>query len=195
MVRDVPHPPPFNAAIVVKKTLRFKSNAAFSTLFTATQLLDLLCVADTASSAYRLFSSLKIHSIEMWGPMASDLAPVTVSIEYQTPAAAGVGGPNFLKSDTSMGADQCAHVAAGPPQNSQAAMWQSRLASSQIVTLQGPTNTVVDVHLSLCLQNGETATAVASAVSGATVGTIYCRGLDALAAASTVLPPVSYATI
>ncbi len=190
------HPPPFLAAVVVKKTLRFKANAAVSNVnITAANLLDLLCLADTTTSAYRLMSSARLDSVELWGPMASDLAPVTVAVEFQTTSATSIGAPNALKSDTSMGAQQCAHVAMRPPAQSLAAMWQSLAATGTLFTLNGPINMVVDIHLSLYLQNGESPTAVTSAVAGATVGTVYCRGLDALAAASTKLPPVSYATI
>lgn len=151
-------------------------------------------MADTTTTAYRLFSSFKLHSVEMWAPMASDLVPVTASVEFQTPAAAAIGAPNSLRSDTSMGADQCAHVMSSPPPNSLAATWQSRAATGVLFTLNGPINSIVDVHLSLYLQNGETPLAVANALVAATVGTVYCRGLDGAAAAATVLPPVSYTT-
>ena len=190
------HPPPFAAAFVLKKTLRFKANAAFTaSSVNATNLLDLLCMADTVTTAQRLCSSVRLDYVELWAPMASDLAPVTVSVEIQTPNSATIGGPNLLKSDTSMGADRCAHVMLTPPPQSQSSMWQSRAGASTLFTMSGPINTVIDVHLSFYLQNGETPLAVASAVAGATVGTVYCRGLDALAAAATVFPPVSYATI
>lgn len=188
------HPDAFQAAVVVTKTLRFQSNAAFNTTFQANNWLDLLCMADTAVTAQRLFSSMKVHSIKMWGPMASTLVPVSVSCEFHTDAIVGVGAPNKITSDTSMGSNSCAYLHCGPPANSLAAMWQSRAANQPLVTLTGPVNTVIDVSLSLCLQNGEAALAVANALVGATVGTVYCRGLDAIAAAGTVFPPTSYAT-
>ncbi len=189
------HPTPFNAAVVVKKTLRFKANAAVNVNVTSVGVLDMLCMADTATTAQRLFSSVRLDSVEVWSPMASDLVPVTCSVEFQAPSATSIGSPNFLHSDTSMGSDHCAHLRTSPSPSSIASMWQSRTATNTLFTLVCPANSIVDVHLTLCLQNGEPATAVTGAPVGATVGTVYCRGLDGAAAASTVLPPVSYATV
>lgn len=191
----VPHPPPFQAAYVVGKVLRFKSNAAMSGLaISAVNLLDLLCMADTTTSAFRLMSSVLLRKVEIWGPMASDLSPVTVSAEFQTDASTGIGGSNALKSDTSMGSTRCAYVGFKPRTNSLASLWQGRASVQSLMKLSGPTGSIVDVHLTFVLQNGETPLAVANALVAATVGTVYCRGLDGVAAATTVLPPLSYAT-
>ncbi len=152
-------------------------------------------MANTTTTAYRVFSSAKINSISLWGPMASDLAPVTVTIEYQSPTATGIGAPNRLKSDTSVGSTACAFIRASPPRNSLAGNWIGQAGTSTLFTLTGPVNTIVDLNITFVLQNGETPTAVTNAVAGATVGQVYCRGLDALSAAGTVIPPVSYSTI
>lgn len=188
--------PEFQAAIVVGKVLRFQANAAFSgVVFTAVQLQDLLCMATTTTTASRLAASMKIKKICLWGPMSSTLAPVTVSLEYASDTSAGFGTPNKLMSDTSMGTSHPAYVCGAPPKNSLPDMWHSRISASNLFTISGPVNTVIDVHLTYVLQNGETPVAVTSAVVGATVGTVYCRGLDALASAATVFPPLSYTTI
>lgn len=191
----VPHPPPFQAAFVVGKVLRFKASSALSGLaITQTNLLDLLCMADTTTTAQRLMSSALLRKVEIWGPMASDLSPVTVSVEFPTDAANAIGASNALKSDTSMGATRCAYVGFKPRPGSVASFWAARASSASILKLTGPTGSIVDVHLTYVLQNGESAQAVANALVAATVGVVYCRGLDGVAAATTVLPPLSYTT-
>jgi hypothetical protein len=192
----IPHPPPFQAAYQVTKTLRFQSTAAL-TQATATitfqNLLDLMCVADTAVSAYRLFSSVRLNSVKIWGPPAAALAPVTVSVEFQANASASIAGPNRLKSDTSIGSTSGAFVMARPPEGSISSFWGGQTSASAVFSLTGPINSIVDINITLLLQNGEPPKLVTSAPVGAIVGTVYCRGLDALTA--TILPPVSYTTI
>lgn len=190
----LPSPPAFTAAIVVRKTFRFQSNAAFTaTNVTAVNLLDLLCMADTAVTAYRLASAVRVRRVSLWAPMSSSLAPVTASVEWAGYAVATVGAPPITKSDTSMGY-RPAYVTDSPPTNSIAGMWQGRASTSNLMQIAGPINTVIDVDLEFVLQNGEPPLAVANAPAGATVGTVYLRGLDGLAAAATVFPAISYNT-
>ena len=189
-------PPPFSAAIVWGKTLRFRSSSALtSQAVTASNLLDLLVMATTTTAVNRLCSAVRLTQVEVWGPMAADLVPVTVSVEYNTDAATGISGSNKLRSDTSMGADRCAHVRYRPPMGTVASFWQGVSSSQRLFLLSCPANSIVDIQLTLVLQNGEAATAAANAAVAATVGTVYCRGLDGLATASSVLPPVSYPQI
>jgi hypothetical protein len=61
------------------------------------------------------------------------------------------------------------------------------------VILTGPSGSVVDVHMSLILQDGETPSAVLAAVGGATIGKIYVRALDSNETG--LLVPLSYPTI
>jgi len=193
----IPHPGQFQAAFVVTKTMRFQASSALTAAnatITTTNLLDMLCMAVSAVAADRLFVSFKLNSVTLWGPMASNLVPVTTSIEYHTDATASVGSPNRLKSDTSIGSTTCAYTTFRPPRLSLASFWQGESATNALFTLTGPVNTIVDINITFVLQNGEPPVAVANALVGATVGIIYCRGLDGLAAAGTVLPPVSYTT-
>ncbi len=178
----------------MKKTLRFQANAAFSaTTITYVNLLDLLCMADSATTLKRLGVACRLRRLSIWGPMASDLKPVTVSVEYAA-SAGPIGGSTQLRSDTSMGSTEPAYVTYAPPPQSAQAMWQGASATGAAAIISGPINSIIDLEMDLMLQNGEAAVACTSAASGATAGTVYCRGLDALASASTVFPPVSYAT-
>ncbi len=159
-------------------------------------LLDLLCMAATATSAYRIPNAVKLRKVEVWAPMASDLAPVTCSVEWRQPAVAGqgVGGNSQIRSDTSMGSARPAYVSAKPPPGSLASMWLNGGNPFTVLAISGPANTVVDVHLSFRVGDSTSeAQAVGAAVAGATVGTVYVRKLDSNNAA--LLPPVALATI
>ena len=186
-------PPPFSAAFILGHTLRFRASSALSSqAITAANLLDLLVMATTTTAVNRLFSAVKLTRVEIWAPMASDLVPVTASIEYNSDLVSGVAGSNKIRSDTSMGADRCAHIRFRPPPETIASFWQGPTSVSRLFQLTCPTNSIVDVQLTMVLQNGEAAVAATNAAVAATVGTVYCRGLDALATAGSVLPPVSY---
>jgi hypothetical protein len=189
-------PPQFQAAVVFGKSFRFQSNAAaVATSFTAINLLDLFAVAVSATASNRLCSGVKLRRIRVWGPPASTLVPVTVSIEYNSDPASGFGAPDKLKSDTSMGADRCAYVSYRPPQGCVAAMWQGPAAVTRLFQLSCPLNSIVEVDLTMVMQNGETPVATAAIVAGATIGTVFVRGLDGLIAGTTVFPPLSYTTL
>lgn len=181
-------------AFTLKKLLRFQANAAFSAqTITYVNLLDLLCVATDATTLKRLCVAVRLKRVAIWGPPASSLVPVTVSIEYAA-SAGPIGGSTQLRSDTSMGATEPAYVTFVPPASTSMSMWQGASATGAAMIINGPVNSIIDVEMELVLQNGEAAVSCVTAASGATAGTVYCRGLDALASASTVFPPVSYAS-
>jgi len=183
-------PPTFNAAVVIRKKLRFVASGAGQANVTQQNILDLLCVATSATAAYRLMSAVRIRNITVWGPMSSSLVPVTVSVEY--PNVSYISGPTKIRSDSSMGATKAGLVIFPPPPDSMQVNWLAD--NSQIAAiLQIVTGSVVDIDLDLVLQNGETPVAVSAAVAGATVGEIYCRALDSTG--SKLLTPVSYPTI
>lgn len=134
----------------------------------------------------------KIHSIEIWGPMAADLVPVTASVEW-TGNAVGAYGKSVRHSDTSMGASMPAHVKSVPPKGSQSAQWFSTVDANRVCTLAYPANSIVDVVLSLVMRDDGTATAVQVAPAGATVGAIYIRALNS--PVNNNLVPLSNSTI
>ena len=190
------HPPPFGAAVVYNKVYRFQANAAVTQIpITMTNLLDMLAVATTATTATRLCASMRLRKVSLWGPPASTLVPVTVALEFNTGAAAtGLGSPSTLRSDTSVGATEPAHVVGRPPANGLAGMWFAGGGTTQLMLITGPINTIVDVEVQYVLQNGEAPVALAAAPVGATAGEVFVRALDGVAAATTQLPPLSYRT-
>ncbi len=184
------HPPPFQPNLIVQRKFRFESSAALtSSPVTINDLFDLVCMAATTTSAYGVYNSVRLRSVEIWGPMASDLKPVTVSVEF---LSLNLGTPRTLFSDTSMGSSICAHVRAKPPVKGASAMWLLKGGTS-IFNLTLPANSIVEVALDLVLQDGSGAQAVSAAVAGATVGVLYVRSLNAINGNNLV--PLSFPTI
>lgn len=188
------HPPQFIASVVVRKTFRYKSSGSMATdQLSIKDILTSFVMATAATTANSLMTSFKLHAVEMWGPMASDLAPVTVSCEFNFITTSGLGGPSKFVSDTSMGSSACAHIRAVPPPGSTARFWQSDPASGDnLVLLNGPLNTVVDLDISFILNDSGTSGAAITLIA-ATAGIVYLRKPDVSSAG--VLVPVSYISL
>jgi hypothetical protein len=179
----------FTPTIQIDKVVRFQASAAGTSSVSNIDIADMFCVAATAISAYQLAKAIRIRKVEMWGPPPATLAPVTVSVEWP-----GVDGNSVQHSDTSIGATRVAHLCAKPPKEALCSMWRTGSAVTNFLfTLNYPINAIVDVHVSLSLQEQAGAIAVTAAVAGATVGQLYCRKLDSTTSA--LLPPISYISI
>jgi len=189
---NISHPPQFVPTFVLKKKLRFNATAASTRTLTAASLGDLWCAAATTTSAYQLASHVRLRKIEIWGPMASDLVPVSVQIDWTGSTVGGFGKSNRV-SDTSMGATQPAHISSSPPPNSQIAQWMAANATNEICRIIVPVGAVIDVTYDLALRDDASAAAVTGAVAGATVGALYVRPLDSVT--NTTLPPVGYSSV
>lgn len=189
--RSISHPPQIASYGITHSTkLRFVTNAAVAqTNITFENLLDLILVGTSVTTANDLFSQVRVRSVEMWAVPAVGGA-TTVQCEFRDQTV-GLTGDAKIHSDTSMGV-QPAHLRARPAPRSGTALFQSSQASSAF-TLTCPSGTVVDVELTfrgLPAQN-----VVAQNASVATItGAWYYRGLDGLAKAATVFVPVVDAT-
>lgn len=186
----ISHPLPFESTISVAKRFRFQASSALSAVaINQSDLFELLVVALTNVLGSSIIGAFKLMAVEMWGPMASSLTPVTVSCEFPT---LGNGyGPTKVYTDTSMGATQVAHVRAAPPQHSLQSFWLSSPGADQFFILNGPSDTVIDLSIQYVLQNGESPDLVT--LVGATAGQLYVRALDSTG--SGLLVPLAYVTI
>lgn len=189
----ISHPPQFTSSFVLKKRLRFQAvAAATATNIRSRDLGDLWCVATSAIAASQLASHVRLRKVEMWGPMSSSLAPVTVLIDWIGSTIGGFGKSNRV-SDTSMGSTEPAHLVSRPPPGSQIAQWQLATQNSPICALTCPAGTIVDIIYDLVVLDDGTANAVLGAVAGATPGANYVRSLES--STGTNFPPISYSTI
>jgi hypothetical protein len=173
-------PPPFDATIVVAKRFRFSSPAAqVRQGYVTADLTQLLGVAQSAIAGISILGGIRILSLEIWGPMASDLKPVTAAIEYVSlpSATAVVGGPSKIHSDTSMGSMACAHIRAAPPGNCLAGLWVSKV-NAELFLLTCPANSIVDLSVEFVLANGTPLDNTSILIAGATAGDVFVNTLE-----------------
>jgi len=187
------HPPDFRPTAVVRRKLRFRATAAgVSETISGLALGDLFCTTPTAITGAQLASHYRIRAVEIWGPMAADLVPVTVTIEWSGSSLGGLG-QSIRHSDTSMGSATPAHVKTRPPQTTQASQWMVSTTNQAILTLSYPANAVIDLTYEAVLHDSATVTLVTGAVAGATVGATYVRALNS--PVNNNLVPIGLSTI
>jgi len=182
----IPHPPPIGDLGLKREVrVRFVANAAFSGPISYQNLLDIMNVAATATTAFDLFTAVKIKSVEVWANALTN-ATATATLIYDS-AAAGSVGDQKIHTDTSMGIEP-AHFRARPTPRSLPALYQIGTAATAFY-LGVPSGSVVDVSLSLRNPLVGTTAATQNAPVAATAGVVYVRGLDGLAVATSKFTP------
>jgi len=182
----VTHPPAIpNYSIVHTRRLRFLCLTVFNGEISFQNLLDTMLVAATAIQGNNLFTGVKIRFVEVWGnPSPVSVVPNTVSLSFNG-AGTGYTGDNRLHEDISMG-NQPSHIFCKPDRKSLAANFQVSSANGAFL-LTCPVGSVIDVGLTLTQNLQGLAVAEQNALVGATVGAVYCRGLDGVAVGATKL--------
>jgi hypothetical protein len=169
-------PSQIRSNIEVRHKYRFTSTSGTLTALTAPGLLaaagNVCTVANNTVTSF--FGTVKINSIEMWSPPAAQGSSVTCSCDW----AGYQNSPNQEVSDTSVSVSTPAHIRAVPPRQSLASFWVNEaLGTGTICQLIAPTGTIIDVDLSLILQDDEEP-ATATGVATGTLGSIYYLSLD-----------------
>jgi hypothetical protein len=183
----IPHPPPIKSyGITHDVRVRFQSGSAIDQVITFQNLLDVINISTSATTATGLFTQVRLNAVELWATPVTG-APVTISLIFSG-VSAGAAGDLKLHTDTSMGIE-AAHVKASPDRLTQAGQFQPNVTDTAF-TLACPTGTVIDVSMSLRNAISGTATEVQNAPVGATAGVVYYRGLDGVAKSTTAMPVV-----
>jgi len=150
------------------------------------QLLDWVCVAATATAAYRCFASLRLKSIEVWSPIIASTTsntgtlPASVSIEQYGPTA---GYENSRKQIAVALGTEPAYLKMVPPKDSSLAFWRQSGSSDgdstdTILAIAGQLGFVVRLSIDVKLVDDESVYGTATATAGATVGKVYYSCLD-----------------
>lgn len=153
---------------------RFTSTSGTATGITPTSLL---CAAGTVCTQTNAFAlaiagSVKVNQISIWSPPASQGAAVTCSCDF-----AGFGNsPSREYSDTSVSVSTPARIMCTPPPQSLAAFWQVA-GTTTLFTITAPTGSIIDVVMSLIVQDNDVAQAV-SAIATGVLATTYYLSLD-----------------
>lgn len=169
-------PLPFQATISLTKRFRFTTGGTGGSLsLSPLDLMGFLCIpAGVPNFSWSLMDRVRVRSVEMFGPMAQNLQPVTVKLEYLgSQATAGLAGSSRLYSDTSMTSAASAHLHQAPDEHSLASMWLASSTSLEVVRLTYPANTVIDVVLDIVLNDGGSAVSIPTTIAPAngTIGT------------------------
>lgn len=182
------NPPQLPATILAGHRFRFVVNQDGGTqaMITAADLLDLLCMAVSSNSAYRLLDGIKLKEVEAWASNGAGNVSNTIELEYVNDKL-GFGAPGNTFSDTAIGLANIAHICAKPSKKSLAAQWINLIADPRdpnvianydLFRLTCPQGTIVDVVVSLSFQDNDDAQTVTGSVAGATSGFLYYRYLD-----------------
>jgi hypothetical protein len=183
----ITHPPQIsNYEIRHSMPLRFTVTAGVvRQSITILNLLETVLMATTALAPFRMFDAVRVRHIRVWAVAALG-TPTTVAVVFLGNGQNGAGDRKIV-SDTSLGV-QPAYVKAVPDKGSSLHLWQGS-TSNMTVEVTAPAGSIIDVVMDL--RNDNTAAAATNASVGATVGGIFYRGLDGLAAAATNFPPPS----
>jgi hypothetical protein len=166
----------FNATVNLKHRFRYYSNGtATNVTVTRANLLNNLMVNISSSTGHwAIISAIKVDRIEMVSPSGALLTQGTISVEWLS-----TYGPSVIVSDTSNStAIQCV-VRSSPPRNSLASFWSlsNSNESDTLMNLNSPAGTVVDVFVTMVLNDGINSRNATTTNSG-TQGILYASYLD-----------------
>jgi hypothetical protein len=195
------YPVQIQSSFILDKVLRFRCAAQVANAIVSNRdLLDLWCVAITATSARRLPIAFKLKKVELWGtnsPLQAPGVASTVAIEDGLTSAGNsvsFAGPSRRVEDTALGISRPSHVLWKPPKGASSAAWLNDVDGGIAFQVTAPPGLVLDLHIRWIIgDDGGAGTAVGAAVAGANVGANYIRSLNSNNANNLV--PVDYSTI
>lgn len=182
-------PPMLATNIRFRHRYRFDASADFSGTITFAEIAASMGTIGTVTNTTvtLLCNSLRILSVEMWAPPASQGAASTCSIDWYSTT----NQPAFEFSDTTISTAVPSHVQCRPPPFSLAAFWQPSNSGANAFTLVAPKNTIIDLTLEGILID-EDGLGDTLGVTTAVIGHPYYIALDG--PSSNKLVPVSMVT-
>jgi len=186
------NPPQINSNVRTSHRFRFISTAAVTNqLVTSAALLAVAGTIGTVtnSTVALVYESVRLKSVEVWAPPASQGASATVSVEW----IGSANSPSIEVSDTTISVSHNAHIKCVPPQQSLASFWQIVGNTATMFTLNCPTGSVVDISLELLFADQSTTLATQAGLTTVVIGRVYFLALD-VASLTHVLVPVSLNT-
>jgi hypothetical protein len=181
------HPPQLRTNVIVKHRYRFTSTSATPQTIVDNDVVGIAgAVCSVANATLNLIAaSVKIHSIEIWSPPASQGSAATCSVEWLSTFS-----PTIEVSDTTVSVSEPAHIRASPPSGSAASFWINPASAQNIMKVMAPVGSIIDVKCTHLLIDEGTAGA-SYAVAAGTLGVLYYLPLDG---ASDVYLPTSLTT-
>lgn len=171
--------------------LKFTCTTATTSTVTYANILDTVVMATTSTSLADVFYSARLKAVRIWTPPLAGSNAYQATIAFDSPSQ-GDQRVWVVSSGPTGGYCEC------KPSKSSAngKFWQDSSSIGAFTINSMPVGTLIELDLVFRSRIGPgSAVTAAQAGSGLTAGTIYLRGLDGLAAASTKFypQPASYA--
>lgn len=153
------------------------SGSVTNSVISYQQLSQLYGVAYSATDCYQLIDSVKICSLELWGPVPAAGATTVIACEWSNTNTA-IGSDTITYLDSSVSPFKCPHIRMSPSNNSSQAMWHNGADTSNAVKFTVPTGTVIDFTLAIKFIEDTTTLTYTAAAAGLTAGRVYWSRLD-----------------
>jgi hypothetical protein len=167
------HPPQISSNLSLGHVFRFVSSNATLTSVTASSLLAAaggICTT-TNTSLTSTFQSVKVNFVRIWSPPAVGVS-TTCSVEW-------IGGQNVNNkevSDTSNSPAFPAMINSRPPSRSLASFW-TQYTTTPLFRLVAPVGSIIDIGLSLVMQDDD-ATILTTSIATGVLGNTYYLSAD-----------------
>lgn len=190
---SIPNPGGLQAYGTIQCPMKLKFTVVSATTSTITwaNLLDTVIIATTSTAAADVFYSARLKCVRVWTP------PLAGSNAYQATIAFDSPSQGDQRVWVCSSGPAGGYIEARPSRQSlNGKMWEDSSSVGVMTVNSLPVGTLIEVDVVFRSRIGPgSAVTAAQAGSGMTVGTIYFRGLDGLAAASTKFypQPASYA--
>ncbi len=184
---SIPNPSGLQAMTTIQShmKLRFTCVTATTSTITWANLLDTVIVATTTTQAADVFYSARLKAVRVWTPPLVGSAGYQATVAFDSPSQ-GDQRVFVVSSGNAGGYCECKPSKA----SANGKFWEDSSSVGAFTVNSMPVGTLVEVDIVFRSRFGTgSAVIAAQAGSGMTVGTIYLRGLDGLAAASTKFYP------
>lgn len=192
----IPHPIQVDITIDHRRRLQFQvvpiGGSTYNTLAVTPYLLCChIIVAYSTTLGATLFGQVKLHGVKIWyaalqtmgGSTSQSYAPYILWSNSNQP---DTSSNSKLITDVSVGM-QPMYVHSKTPKESNARLWQIQQDTGKLFEIGCAPGGVIEIDVSYRLQAG-VANGLGQALTGATVGKVYFRGLDALPPATSLFP-------
>jgi hypothetical protein len=168
-------PPQIQSNIRVTHKYRFLATASMSETISSLDIIGAIGTIGVSTTSVTPFAeSFKIKRVSIWSPAPSQGQTSTCSCEWLGTSQS----PSIEVSDSSNSVADVAKISTSPPQNSNAAFWQTpAIASVNLFTLTTPAGSIVDLDLDFVLAD-DGAEAFGIAVATAVLQHPYYLALD-----------------
>lgn len=185
------HPPQLHPEIRISKIVRYQCSATGTYNIPASSLLNTFVIALTAVTTTRVFRSVRLAKVEVWGqPIA-----LGASLQQAREIAGTGAGPDNASSDVPVGTEP-AHLVWRPLPLAQNGLWQESGVgeATNLLSLTLQTGDIIDVSMEAVFSSLADAGSVAGPIpAAASPGEWYAVPLDGLAGSK--LDPIDYQTL